>query len=196
MKTPAQMSRTEILVEGALMVALAFVLSFIPFFEMPWGGSITCFSTLPIVVMSLRHNSKWGIGTAAVYGLLQMMQGMKSVAAAGTAAAMVLCALLDYILAYTCVGLTGGIAYKIKNGTAGLVVGVVSTGFMRLACSFLSGLLIWGSYAPQGTPVWLYSLTYNAGWCLPDVGIVLVAALLLSRIKILNLLPSTKQQVA
>ncbi len=189
MKAPSQMSKTAILVEGALMVALAFALSMIPFFQLPWGGSITCFSTLPIIVMSLRHNAKWGVGTAVVYGVAQMFQGMSSVVAAQTALAMIGCALLDYILAYACVGFTGLIARRISRPTLGLAAGIVATGLMRLTCSFLSGILIWHAWAPEGMPVWWYSLSYNAGWCLPDVAIVLVAALLLSRVKVLHLLP-------
>ncbi len=188
MKSPSQMSRTAILVEGALMVAVAFVLSFIPLFKMPWGGTVTCFSTLPILLMSFRHGGRWGVATAGVYGILQAMQGLDNIAAAQTAAAMALCALLDYLLAYTALGFAGPLAKKLPNPTAGLVVGVLATGLVRLACSFLSGIIIWGAYAPEGMPVWLYSLVYNASWCLPDIGIVLAAALLLSRVKALHLL--------
>lgn len=196
MKAPSQMSHTAVLVEAALMVALSFVLSLIPFLRLPWGGSITCFSTLPIIMMSLRHNAKWGVATAAVYGLLQMMQGMDSVVAAATPLAMVGCALLDYVLAYACVGFTGTIARGLGGGTAGMAVGIVSTGLMRLACSFLSGILIWSAWAPEGMPVWWYSLSYNVGWCLPDVAIVLIAALLLSRISALHLLPGSSRSSA
>ncbi len=189
MKSPSQMSRTAVLVESALMVALAFVLSFIPLFKMPWGGTVTAFSTLPILLVSFRHGGRWGVASAAVYGLLQMMQGMDSVAVVPTIPAMVLCVLLDYLLAYTGLGFAGPIAKKIPSPTGGLVVGIVATGLFRLLCSFLSGILIWGAYAPEGTPVWVYSLGYNAGWLLPDLAIVLAAALLLSRVKSLHLLP-------
>ena len=71
-KQPARMSRTAVMVEGALMVALGFALSMIPFFRMQWGGSITCFSTLPLVMMSLRHSAKWGVATAAALALASM----------------------------------------------------------------------------------------------------------------------------
>lgn len=194
MKTPSQMSKTAILVEGALMVSLAFVLSFIPVYQLPWGGDITLFSTLPIVLMSLRHGTKWGIGTAGVYSLLQLIQGMGSVVAvpAKTFFAMAACALLDYLLAYTVLGFTGIIASRFQNATAGLAVGVGITGLARFACSFLSGLVIWGSYAWEGWPTWMYSLAYNASWCLPDVALVLGAALVLSRVKVLALLPEKK----
>ena len=155
MKSPSQMSRTAILVEAALMVALAFVLSFIPFIELPWGGSITLFSTLPIFIMSLRHGAKWGVGTAAVYSLLQLMQGMDSVVAvpAKTIFTMVLCALLDYVLAYTILGFAGPIARRFKNPTGGLVVGICVTGVIRYGVSALSGLLQWGQWARADSPV-------------------------------------------
>ena len=196
MKPPSQMSRTAILAEGALMVALGFVLSLIPIPSFPWGGSISMAATLPIIMMSLRHGAKWGVATAAVYGLLQMLLGMSNVVAVPvkTYFYMALCALLDYLVAYTVLGFTGSIARRFKNPTAGLAVGITATGLLRLLCSFLSGLLIWGAYAWEGWPVWAYSLAYNAGWCLPDVAIVLVAALLLSRVPVLGLLDRPKAQ--
>lgn len=195
-KQPSRMSRTAILVECAMMAALAFILSVIPFFHMPLGGSITLFSTLPIVVVSFRHGAKWGMSTAAVYGIIQALQGANNVAAAGGFGAMVLCVLLDYFLSYSSVGLSGPIAGMIirrkAKPVAGIAVGIASTGLMRLACSFISGMLIWGAWAPEGVAVWKYSLTYNAGWCLPDVAIVLVAALALSRVTGADIIPVGK----
>ena len=99
MTQPARMSQTAVLVEGAMMVALGVVLSLIPFFHMPWGGSVTCFSTLPLIVMSLRHGLKWGVFTGAVFGAAHALMGMSSVAAAGSFGAMILCVLLDYFFA-------------------------------------------------------------------------------------------------
>jgi thiamine transporter len=103
---------------------------------------------------------------------------------------MVLCALLDYLLAYTCLGFAGPIAGRFKNRTAGIAVGVALTGLARLACSLFSGWVLWGEYAWEGWPVWLYALAYNACWCLPDVALALIAALLLSRVKALGLRPA------
>lgn len=187
MKEPSQMSRTAVLVEGALMMGLAYCLSLLPHIELPFGGSITFFHTLPILMMSFRHGGKWGLGTAAVYSLLQALQGMGSILLCKTIGAMVLCALLDYVLAYTILGLAGPLASRFKNRVAGLAAAVVATGLGRLLFSFLSGIILWGEYAPAGTPVWQYSLSYNASWALPDMVIVLAAVLLLSRVKALGL---------
>ena len=39
---------------------------------------------------------------------------------------------------------------------------------IRFVSSFLSGVLLWGSYAPEGMNVWVYSLAYNASYMLPN----------------------------
>ena len=199
---PSRMSRTAAMVEGALMVALGTVLSLIPFFRLPWGGSITCFSTLPLVMMSLRHGAKWGVATAAVFGFVQAIQGMDAVAAAGTIPAMALCVLLDYFVGYAVIGFSGPIARLLPNPIARalpgqisrVAAGVAATGLMRLLASFASGILIWGSFAPAGTPVWIYSLTYNMGWCLPDVSIVLAAAITLAHVPALGSLAYARRR--
>ena len=56
-------SKTRILAECALMIAIGTVLSNIKFFTMPNGGSITLLSMLPFVLVSFRHGAKWGLFT-------------------------------------------------------------------------------------------------------------------------------------
>ena len=64
-------NKTKILVEGAVMVALATVLSFIRVFKLPWGGSITLLSMLPIVLFSIRRGVKSGLTVSFVFALIQ-----------------------------------------------------------------------------------------------------------------------------
>ena len=73
-------SKTRILVECALMIALGTVLSLFPL-SLVWtrGGSITLLSMLPIIMMSLRHGTKWGLGTAFLYSLIQFVQGISKI---------------------------------------------------------------------------------------------------------------------
>ena len=68
-------SKTRILVECALMIAIGTVLSNIKFFTMPNGGSITLLSMLPFVLVSFRHGAKWGLFTGFVNACLQMIMG-------------------------------------------------------------------------------------------------------------------------
>jgi thiamine transporter len=170
------------------MVALSFVLSILPGFEMPFGGKVSWFSTLPIIIAGLRHGTRWGVPTALVYSLTQLLIGGVSGVPAGTFGAMALCALLDYVAAYTALGAVGAIAGAVeRGGTAALAVGIAATGAARLACSILSGGLLWGTYAPEGWNIWAYSLVYNSLWCVPDVMITLVGAVLLARVRQLSL---------
>ena len=68
-------SKTRILVECALMIAIGTVLSNIKLFTMPNGGSVTLLSMLPFVLVSFRHGVKWGLFTGFVNGCLQMLLG-------------------------------------------------------------------------------------------------------------------------
>ena len=186
--------KVQILTESALCVALSVVLSMITLFRMPLGGSVTPFATLPIIIISLRHGLKAGVSAALVFSLSQLLLGMSNVVAvpAKTFMNMALCALLDYVIAYTAIGFTGPIAGKFRRSVTGLTVGILATGLIRLACSFLSGVLIWGAYAPEGVSVAYYSLAYNATWCLPEVFVTLIAALLLARARVFTLFLNDK----
>ena len=66
-------SKTRILVECGLMIAIGTILSQIKVFDLPTGGSITAFSMLPFVLVSFRHGVKWGLATGFVNSLLQML---------------------------------------------------------------------------------------------------------------------------
>ena len=70
------MKNTKILAEGAIMVALATVLSFLKLVQFPWGGSITVLSMLPIIVFALRHGVKRGLAISFVSSLIQLGQGI------------------------------------------------------------------------------------------------------------------------
>ncbi len=52
-------------------------------------------------------------------------------------------------------------ARRFQKKPLGAAAGSIVVVFCRFFCSFLSGIIVWGSYAPEGTPVWIYSLTVN-----------------------------------
>ena len=76
-------SKTRVLVECALMVAIGTVLANIKIFTMPNGGSVTLLSMLPFVLVSFRHGVKWGLFTGLVNGCLQMLLGFYAPPAPG-----------------------------------------------------------------------------------------------------------------
>ena len=176
-----QKNTTLTLVEGALMIALATILSFIKLFEMPMGGSITL-EMIPLIILALRHGPKVGCFTGFVHGLLQMIIGFGNVLYCQTLPAQIGCILLDYLLAFTALGLAGLFAGLLaKHKVFACVSGAFLAGVLRFICSFLSGVLIWGSYAPEDMPVALYSFLYNGAYMLPDVIIVCVVVAILAK---------------
>ena len=180
----------RILIEGALFIAFATVLSYIKIFEMPFGGSITL-EMLPLVIMALRNGVKWGCFTGFVHGLIQMIIGFSNVLYCNTIIAQIGCVLLDYLVAFTVLGLAPFFAgFAGKNRKMGFLMGSVAAGLLRLLCSFLSGCLLWGSYAPEGMNVALYSILYNGAYMVPDI-IILAAVVLVLEEKVPKMFPQS-----
>ena len=167
------------------MIAVGTVLAQIKIFEMPFGGSVTLVSMLPFILVSFRHGVKWGLATGFVNSLLQMLLGFYA-PPAGTVAAFVGVVLLDYVLAFTLLGLAGVIAKPFKNHLLGVAAGTAAVCIIRFLCSFLSGALLWGSYQEsyewaRGMSVWLYSFIYNGSYMLPELLITTVCAVILCK---------------
>ena len=67
-------TQTRILVEGALMIALTLVLSYVKIFDLPYGGSISL-EMIPLVLMSFRNGTKAGVLTSFAYSILGLILG-------------------------------------------------------------------------------------------------------------------------
>ncbi len=161
-------TRLLAMVEGALMVALSVVLDLLPLPSWPQGGSITV-AMIPLVYYSYRRGTKWGLMAGLIGAAVQLLLGWYA-PPAGNITAMLLCVLLDYALAF---GILGGAEFFARllmcpSRLVGYGFGALCVTLIRFACSFLSGVLLWGSYAPEGTNVWIYSLTYNASYMIPN----------------------------
>ena len=173
-------SKILILVEGALMIALATILANIPFFTLPYGGGITL-EMIPLVVMSFRHGTKWGAFTAFVHSVLQLLIGFSNVMYCPTLLTQIACILLDYLIAFTALGFANMIAGPFgSNRQVGVAVGSLVVCLIRFVCSYISGAWLWGAYMPDTfTNVWWYSFVYNGSYMIPNTIIVVVAVSLL-----------------
>ena len=123
-------SKTKRMTESAMLLAIAVVLelagkAIIP--PMPFGGQLTIVAMLPVVLISYRHGVKWGLLSGFAYALLQMAMGADTVTAAFQPGyfgdgrmignALVMC-LMDYVAAYTCLGLGGAFRNRLTPRTA------------------------------------------------------------------------------
>ena len=169
------------MVECAMIVAIAFVLDLLPLPKWPQGGSVSL-CMIPIVFFSFRHGALWGTISGLLLSFVGMIMGV-SLPPANTLISVILCILLDYVLAFSLLGTADLFRRPFgENSVVGYIVGTSAAGILRLICSFLSGVFLWGSYAPEGTPVWIYSLTYNCGYMIPNTVIAVIVIVLLCRI--------------
>ena len=162
------------LAECALMLAMATILSFIAVFRMPQGGSISLFSMVPLLYVAYRYPVRWALLTALACGLLHMLFSFYP-PPARSVLTFIGVILLDYLVAYGVLGLAGLFA-KPFAGVPGMLIGGSIAIVLRFICHFVSGIIIWGAFAPEGQPVALYSLVYNGSymageWVLSMVGI-------------------------
>ncbi len=156
-----------VLVESAIMIALATVLSLVKLWEMPLGGSITLLSMLPVMLIALRHGTKPGLAAAFVYSLTQLFLGLPSLMSWGmTAAQWVGSLLFDYLIAFTVLGFAG--VFK-KRGFPGVIAGVVLACALRFISHFISGSIFFAVWCPDGWNVIWYSICYNGGYMLPEM---------------------------
>ena len=181
-------SNTKIstLAECAVMLALAFALSYAKLFEMPMGGSVTLASMLPIMLISVKYGNAVGLATAFTYSLTQLLQVVMSANVfpyCETLGTLTLCVLFDYVVPFTLLGLAG-FFHKIKltkNTEVNIYVGIISVVVLRFICHFITGVAIWGQWAPDGMGKYLYSFLYNGSFLSLDFIICIVCAVFMFR---------------
>ena len=179
MNKPESRENLRALVETSLLVAIGYILSFVSHLiglEMPQGGSFTLLSMLPILTIGLRHGVKWGLGGGFVYACLQMLTQFMP-PPTGTIFGYISVIMLDYIIAFTVLGLSG----FFRGNKYGLLYASPLCLFLRFICHFVSGIVIWNMYAGE-LPVWLYSLSYNGSYMgFELVSTMVVGAILCSK---------------
>lgn len=202
-----QNRKTKTLTEAAAMIALSALLSLINFTPLPWGGGITPASMLPIVVFSYRHGIRAGTGAGLVLGFLNLLLGFHTVAAMFLPGEnqlilpyAIFSLLLDYLLAYTAVGL-GGIFRKRFRPSGAIALGAVFALFLRYLLHIVSGFVIYGAYAEWffsqagrfGETVLsrfsgfglslIYSVVYNGSYMIPEIILTAILGFALGKIR-------------
>lgn len=179
-------SMTRKLTEGAIMIALATVLSLIKLVDMPYGGSVTCASMLPMVIIAYRHGIGFGLGTGAVYAVLQQLLGLNTLSYVTGWQSVLAVILLDYVLAFTAVGI-GGI-FRRHSGydtdkpspeaqSRELVLGMLLVCVVRYILHVIAGATVWAGLSIPTEAALLYSLGYNATYMIPETLVNALVAL-------------------
>ena len=162
MNESVQIARVRVMVEIALMAALAIVLSNIKLFRMPYGGSLSL-EMIPVFYVAARYGGVAGCLTGLLLGLGQLFFGPYVVHPAQL--------VLDYPLAFALIGVGGFIpARNLFLTEAGVILGSL----LRYAAHVISGVIFFSEYAPEGSNVWIYSLGYNVSYLIPQVILALI----------------------
>lgn len=179
-------SNLKKLTVSALFIALGVVLSeVIPSISLPFGGSVTLFSMVPVCLIALLFGTKWGLISGLLYGAIQLLFGMNNLSYATWWGAAVAIVLFDYIIAYAVLGLSGVFKNVIKNKALSAVLGVLFVCFLRYLCHFITGVTVWREIADLWGAVW-YSVTYNATYMLPEMIITPLGVYLLIKTSVLK----------
>jgi len=202
------------LVESAVMIALAAVLelvskSIIP--EMTFGGQITIVSMLPVVLVAWKYGVGKGLVTGFIYSLVQMVMGASTISKMilptsdeyiGSLLNIVLMFTLDYLLAYTVLGLSAMYRKTIKKDYVSLALGAFTVLLLRYICHITSGYILFGAWAEwfftqEGFYSWgqtimntytgnalslVYSIVYNGFYMIPEIIITTIVATVIGKI--------------
>ena len=199
-------TRTLIIVEVALAIALAAVFNFIQI-RLPiniMGGSINL-SMLPIAIVALRRGVVSGCVAGAAFGFLDLLLEPLIL--------VPIQVLLDYPLPYLFFGLGVGLFSRLYNkmvnqkgqqgfgrflagGSLVILVSLIIGGLVRLACHAISGVFFFSEYASNffaenptflvagpvdaGLNVWIYSVVYNLTYLLPSLVCVGICVLIIA----------------
>ena len=180
------------LVLTAVMIALAVVLSMVKIFKMPLGGSVTLLSMLPIALISVEYGISWGLTASFAYSLVQMGLDMAEVFSWGLSPmAIVGTIALDYILAYSAIGISG--VFR-KKGVVGICIGIALALTLRFIFNVISGTIIFDIWMPEewNNP-FIYSVCYNGLYMLPELVFTMIGTVILFKLPQLNKLISAKE---
>ncbi len=173
--------RLAALCECAIMLALAYALSLAKLFRMPLGGSVTFASMLPIMLIGIKYGPAIGLGTGLLYSVTQIMQdipGGSIFPYCETSETLIICVVFDYIFPFTVLGLAGlFIKLRVfKSADASIYMGMASVVGIRFISHFITGVAIWGQWAPDGMNKLLYSFLYNGLYLSVDFIICIAVA--------------------
>lgn len=173
---------------GAICVATAYALSYIKFFSLPQGGSVTFASMLPIILYSYIFGTRKGLVVGVVYGMLQFIQSPQFY--------QPMQVLLDYPIAFGALGVAG-IARKIPflkgKILAEFSVGATIAILLRYFSHVVSGYYVFSSWAMDGYNAVSWAFVYNM-FVFADLAIVLVVGIVALSTKALRRTIAEAQQ--
>jgi len=144
----------KILSRAALVIAMTVVLTQIHLFAMPQGGEIQLGSMIPLILLAACYGSRICLIAGFACGTIALIMNPYFFHPIQV--------LLDYPFPYMAMAVVALFNKRIIWGT-------IVAYSLKFLFHFISGVVFFGSYAPEGTSPIIYSLLYNASVVIPDL---------------------------
>jgi thiamine transporter len=165
------------LCEGAIFVAISYILGLLKVFQMPQGGSVSLMA-LPVLLYAIR----WGVGSGLLAGCAL---GLIDCLVGGIFTVSWLSFLGDYVIAGAVIGLAG--LFRSRSNGWGFFAGIALGCLARWGCFMVTGATLWKQYMPEGftflgvtNNAWVYSFWYNGYAIVSGVLCLIVGGVLFS----------------
>lgn len=140
-----------------LALVLDYIKAFIPFLNMPLGGSINI-ALIPVVVSSFHLGKIDGITTGFLWWLISSLFGLNPYFISLPQY------IIDYIIPSCVIGLSS--IFYFKKNIFSMELGIVLMMLIRTFMLILSGAIFWpGDLASGSVAAWSASFVYNFPYC-------------------------------
>jgi thiamine transporter len=156
--------KIKALAYSGVCMALATVLSLIPIFKFPYGGSVTLCSMFFVAIIGWWFGPVVGIAAGVAYGMLQFILEPWFLTPAQL--------LLDYPLAFGALGLMG--FFRKSKSPAAFYKGFAVAALGRAFFHYWSGIAFFSEYMWEGWNMWVWSAAYNFGYIGPEFFITVI----------------------
>ncbi len=163
---------TKVMARIGIALALATILHLIKIVDLPNGaGSINLGSMVPILIIAFMYGPEIGMLTGFLFGIIYLIISPYILHPIQV--------LFDYPLPYMAVGLAG---FFKNNKLIGATFGM----FIEFIFHFISGVLFFGQFAPEGWSPVLYSFIMNGSVVGGNLLVVLVILSLIPISRLVN----------
>ena len=153
----------KVLAEIIVFAALSAALYTLRPFSLPYGGSITLGSMVPVMWLALRRGLRIGCVAGAIFGLAALPIDVMLLPYSPITNPLQV--VLEYPIAFGMLGLAG---LFHKKSTVLAIVGVGLSVFIKFLLHFIAGIIFWAYTVPTGWDPAVYSAVYNGSFLFPE----------------------------